>query len=225
VSEGKRVRIVIIDDHKLVREGVRMILQTQPEFEVVGTASNGKEGLSAVVLNKPDIVLLDLDLGGESGLDLISEVQAASEHSRILILTGVRDLAMHQQCVRAGAKGLVHKEAAHEVLVKAVQKVNAGEIWFDRTMMSSILNEMLDRKKAKEADPEAAKISCLTVREKEVIGLICEGLKNKQIAERLFISDTTVRHHLTSIFSKLDVSDRLELVIYSFRFGISAPPK
>lgn len=202
-----------------------MLIESHARLKVVGEAKNRAEALPIIAREQPDVVLLDLDLNGESGFDLIPEINESSKGTRILVLTGIRDPEIHQQCVRLGARGLVQKQVAAEVLVKAIERVNAGEMWFDRTMMNNILNEMLHKKNAMETNPELAKIASLTEREKQVITLVCKGLKNKQVAERLFISDTTVRHHLTSIFSKLEISDRLELVIYSYRCGLVKPPK
>lgn len=219
------IKIVIIDDHKIVRGGLRMLIESHQHLSIVGEAGSRAEAIPVVARELPHVVLLDLDLNGESGLDLIPEITAASSQSHVLILTGVRDDEVHQQCLRLGAKGLVRKEMAAEVLIKAIEKVGAGEIWFDRSMMSHVLSDVLNRREAKRIDPETAKINSLTEREKQIIPLVCEGLKNKQIAERLFISDTTVRHHLTSIFSKLDISDRLELVIYAYRFGLGKTPQ
>jgi two-component system, NarL family, nitrate/nitrite response regulator NarL len=224
-SKSEPITLVIVDDHKMVRDGIRMIIENRPGLKVVGEAGGKSEALALILKESPDIVLLDLDLRNDSGLDLLPEIKTNSARTRVLILTGVRDPEIHQQCVRQGARGLVQKEAASDTLVKAIEKVYAGEIWFDRNMMSSLLNDVLEQKNGKAEDPETLKMGTLTAREKEVIDLVCQGLKNKQVAERLFISDTTVRHHLTSIFSKLDVSDRLELVIYSYRFGLSDPPK
>lgn len=221
----EQIRVAIVDDHRMVRDGIRMLVESHAGMTVVGDVASTTEALALIERESPDIVLLDLDLNNESGLDLLPQIKERSERTRVLILTGLRDPEAHQQCVRLGAKGLVQKESASSTLLKAIEKVQAGEIWFDRNMMSSLLNDVLNQKKNGENDPEAAKIATLTAREKEVIDLVCLGLKNKQIADRLFISDTTVRHHLTSIFSKLEVTDRLELVIYSYRFGLSAPPK
>ncbi|MEJ7712239.1 MAG: response regulator transcription factor [Pyrinomonadaceae bacterium] len=199
------------------------LIESHPHLSLVGEAGSKAEAIAIVSRELPHVILLDLDLNGENGLDLIPELNSVSHQSQILILTGVRDDEVHQQCLRLGARGLVRKESAAEVLVKAIEKVSAGEIWFDRTMMSHVLSDVLNRREAKRVDPETAKMNSLTEREKQIIPLVCEGLKNKQIAERLFISDTTVRHHLTSIFSKLDISDRLELVIYAYRFGFGKP--
>jgi DNA-binding NarL/FixJ family response regulator len=224
-QRSEPIRVVIVDDHKMVRDGIRMIIENRPGLRVVGEAGTKDEALAVVQRELPDIVLLDLDLKADSGLDILPELKNLQTPPKVLVLTGARDPEVHQLCVRLGAKGLVQKESASETLVKAIEKVYAGEIWFDRNMMSSLLNNVLNQKNSKLDDPEAMKMALLTEREREVVGLVCLGLKNKQIAERLFISDTTVRHHLTSIFSKLEVSDRLELVIYSYRFGLAEPPK
>ena len=219
------IKVVLVDDHKVVRGGLQMLIENEQGIRVVGEAGSVREAADVISREQPDIVVLDLDLKDESGLDLMPLVKAEGDGPRILVLTGVRDPDVHRQCVKLGAKGLVQKELAPEVLIKAIRKVHSGEIWFDRTMMSSVLNEVISRREGKDADPEVAKIASLTEREREVVGLVCKGMKNKQIAEHLFISDTTVRHHLTSIFSKLEVSDRLELVIYSYRHALAPPPK
>jgi len=119
---------------------------------------------------------------------------------------------------------LVLKERSTEILLKAIEKVHAGEVWLERSMIAAVLSEMTRKNERKPTNPEAANIATLTPREREVITLIGEGLRNKQIAQRLFISETTVRHHLTSIFSKLHVSERLELVIYAYRHGLAKIP-
>jgi DNA-binding NarL/FixJ family response regulator len=218
------IRVMLIDDHQVVRSGLRMLLESQPGFEVVGEAGSGGEAMPIINRTQPDVVLLDIDLKGESGLDLLPQI-TPNQKSQVLVLTGIRDPEVHRTCVRLRARGLIHKEAAAGLLLKAIRRVHEGEVWFDRSMMSNVLNDALNQKSAEESDPEKAKIASLTERELQVIGLICEGLRNKQIAERLFISDTTVRHHLTSIFSKLQVSDRLELVIYAYRQRLADPPR
>jgi two-component system nitrate/nitrite response regulator NarL len=219
------VRVMLIDDHAVVRAGLRMLIESQPELAVVAEAKNRDEALVLAAQEQPNIILLDLDLGGENSLDFLPDLCSATNGAQVILLTGARDPELHRRAVRLGVRGLVLKEQASEVLIKAIEKVHNGEIWLDRSLMANVLAEMSRETTTKQADPEAAKIASLTVREREVIALIGEGLKNKQIAERLFISETTVRHHLTSIFNKLDVSDRLELVIYAYRHGLAKPPK
>src|SRR5262249_37417395 len=141
---------------------------------------------------------------------------------RILILTGVRDPDLHQRALSLGAMGLVLKEQLADVLLQAIVKVHAGEAWLEPTMMASVLGALV---RAQRPDPEVAKIASLTARERDIIALIGEGLRNRQIAACLRISETTVRHHLTSIFNKLGVGDRLELLVYIHRHDLLDQPR
>jgi DNA-binding NarL/FixJ family response regulator len=200
-----------------------MLIDSQPEMKVVGHAGNRVEALALTAGEKPNLILLDIDLGSENALDFLPELRNAATEARVLILTGLKDSETHRRAARLGAAGLVLKENAAEVLLKAIKKVHQGEVWLDHAMVSSLLREMTQTDK--KIDPDAANIASLTGREREVVTLIAEGLKNKQIGERLFISETTVTHHLTSIFSKLGVSDRLELVIYAFGHGLARMPR
>jgi two-component system nitrate/nitrite response regulator NarL len=222
-SLSQAIRVVIVDDHAVVRTGLRMLMESRPEIMVVGEAGNGAEALAVIARTQPDLIVLDLDLGGESGLDYFPELRTAASTARVLVLTGVRDPELHRRAVRLGAMGLVLKEEAAEVLLQAIEKVHAGEVWLEPAMVASILGEMTGMRASQPPDPEAAKIASLTEREREVVTLISQGLRNKQTAERLGISETTVRHHLTSIFAKLEVTDRLELVIYTHRHGLARP--
>ncbi len=225
MSKKKPIRILLIDDHTVVRAALRMVIQGEAEFKVVGEAGNKSDGLRLASEEQPDIILLDIDLGGENGVDLIPELIGAAEHARIIILTGVRDPEIHHQAVSLGAMGVVRKEKAIEILIGAIERVHAGEAWLDPSLMAKVLSEMSGIGRRKKKDPEAAKVSTLTKREREVLVLISEGLKNKEIAERLFISEWTVRHHITSIFNKLGVSDRVELILYAYRQGLVDPPR
>jgi len=221
-SVTKPIRILLIDDHAIVLAGLRLLIESRPGLKVVGEAGNRAEALAIAAQERPDIILLDLDLGRDSGLDFLPELLLAAKEARVIILTGVRDLEAHRRAVSLGAMGVVPKEKAADVLIKAFEKVHAGEVWLDRSMIATVLAE---RSRPKKVDPEAAKIAALSPREREVVALVGQGIKNKQIATRLFISETTVRHHLTSIFSKLDLSDRFELIIYAYRHNLARPPQ
>jgi DNA-binding NarL/FixJ family response regulator len=212
--------VLLIDDHALIRTALRMFLESQPGLAVVGEASDPKDALAIALHAHPDIILLDIDLGNSDGLDLLPHLHTAAPEARVLVLTGVRDVEMHRRAVRLGAVGIVGKERAAAVLLEAIAKVHAGEVWLDRTLIASVLSEMTQGAKAKPADPETLKIAALTAREREVIALVGQGCKNKQIADRLCISEATVRHHLTSIYAKLSVDDRLEMTIYAYRHGL-----
>lgn len=219
----KEVRILIVDDHLVVRTGLRMLIENQLRMKVVGMAANRKEALELAASTAPDVILLDLDLGVENGMNFLPDLREQAAAARVLVLTGLKDAQTHRRAVKQGAMGIVLKEEAAEVLIKAIEKVSAGELWLDRTTMGNLFDEMT-RKESKPETGEKARITSLTDRERQIVGLIAEGLKNKQIGERLFISETTVTHHLTSVFSKLGVSDRLELVIYSFTHGLARMP-
>ncbi len=218
------IRVLIVDDHAVVRAGLRMLIDSQCPMKVVAEAGTRAEAVQAAAREQPDIVLLDLDMGSESGLSFLPDLLETAREAKILILTGLRDPEAHRKAIRAGARGVVFKEKAVEVLIKAIDKVHGGEIWLDRALASSLLEELSHPNAALECDPQAARIGHLTTREKEIIGVVAQGLRNKEIAEQLFITDVTVRHHLTSIYSKLEVADRFELAVYAFRHGLARPP-
>ena len=209
------IRLLIIDDHTLVRAGLRMLLESQEGLVVVGETDNCPEAVKLMIREQPDVILLDLDLHGEIAVDSIPTLLAAAPTARMIVLTGVQDAELHLRAVRLGAVGLVLKDKAYAVLLKAIERVQAGEVWLERPMVANVLMRMT-RTNAP-SDLEADKIATLTERERGVVTLIGAGLKNQQIAERLCISRVTVGHHLTSIFGKLGVSDRLGLVIYAYR--------
>ena len=219
----KSVRVLLIDDHAIMRSGLRLLIESQPGLSVVGEASSRADALAAALDQQPDVIILDLALPGTDGLDLIPELLATAKGARILILTGVLDADAHTRAMRLGAMGVVLKEKAPEVLIKAVLKVHAGELWLDRAAVARLFGRNAQAGGRAKPDPEAAKIATLTGREREIVTLIGEGLRNKQVAERLFISEGTVRNHLTSVFGKLDVADRFELMMYAYRHELAKP--
>ena len=218
------IRILIVDEHPIVRAGLRMLLENQPRMTVVGEAGSRGDAVAVAGREQPDMILLDLDLGAENGLDFLPELLSVAATAQVLVLTGIRDSEVHQRAVRLGAKGVVLKEKTADVLIKAMEKVHAGEAWLDRSTVSKVLARMSKAGEANGRDPEAAKIATLTARERDVIALVARGLGTKQIAEHLFISEKTVRNHLASIYSKLEVSYRLELAIYAYNHGLGASP-
>ena len=222
-SATGQLRIMIVDDQLMVRAGLRKLLE-DAGIEVVAMAGNRTEAIALAAREQPDVILIELEVDGEDALRFVPDIREAASKARVLILTGLKKQEGHQRAVQVGAVGVVFKNQEPEVLIKAVRKVHAGEVWLDRTTMGSLFNEMT-RKKLDGRDLDETRRESLTDRELQVISLIAEGLKNKQIAQRLFISETTVTHHLSSIFSKLDVSDRLELVIYAFGHDLARLPK
>lgn len=220
----KPIRIALVDDHPVLRAGVRLLVEAQPGMSVVGEAEDRVSAVCLASREQPDVILLDLDLAGDNGTESIAELVAAAPGARVLVLTGVRDVLSLRRAVHRGAVGIVHKGCAPDVLIRAIETVHAGEVWLEGSMMASVLTEIARGDKGEAPAPPCA-VPSLSKREREVIAILSEGLSNKGIAERLFISETTVRHHLTSIFAKLGVSDRLELLIYAYRHGLVVPPQ
>ena len=217
------IRIMIVDDHAVIRAGLRMLIEQDQAMTVVAMAGTPAEALTLAAAEKPDIIVLDLILGEEDGLDFLPELTKASSNSRVLVLTGVQTPESHRTAIRRGAMGIVLKQQAAELLLKAIKKVHDGEVWIDRSMIGSVLSDVRNEQHTSD-NPEASKISALTAREREVITLVSRGLKNKVIGQQLFISETTVTHHLSSIYAKLGVSDRLELVVYAFANQLAQKP-
>jgi DNA-binding NarL/FixJ family response regulator len=202
-----------------------MLIEGQFGMIVVGEAAKNAEALVLAEREQPDVLLLDLNLGEDRSIDILPQLLRVAPQTRILLLTGVSNSAEHLRALALGAVGLVLKEQAAEILVKAIAKVYDGEVWLDRAMMASVLSEVSRKRDVDHHDPHAVNIAALTAREREVIALICEGLQNKAIGQRLHISETTVRHHLTAIFDQLGVTNRLELVIYSYRHNLTKSPR
>lgn len=220
----QKIRIVIVDDQLVVREGLRMLLESHQGMKVVAMAGTRSEALEVIARETSDLIVLNLELGGYSALSFIPQLREVAKNARVLALTALRDSEIHQKAAQLGAMGVVLKEHAADLLLKAIEKVYKGEVWLDRLTLGNLLWQLSSRDK-ESLDPHRKRISSLTDRERQVIALITEGLKNRQIAERLFISPTTVTHHLSSIYSKLGVTDRLELVVYAFANKLAKIPE
>ncbi len=192
-----------------------MLIESEDGLKVVGEASHLPGATEQIESLKPDLVLVDYRGVDGNGMNDLSDPAVAEVP--ILLLAGDQGIEFCQQCLRFGISGLVSKQKSADVLYKAIQKVSDGELWFDRALMGATIRHILDEKQSQNAVQLAVKGNGMTDREKQVVELICKGMKNKGIAEELFISETTVRHHLTSIFNKLEVTSRLELVIYAFK--------
>jgi len=215
------IRIVILDNHTLVRAGLRYILESQPDLKVVGQVGNLNEALSLIASTRPDIFLLEFD--PESGLsfDVIPAIKKAWNQVRMILVTGSNDRQTYLQAVQHGILGIVSKTQPPDVLIKAIRKVHGGEVWIEHSLIANIVNHSYQGQNATAADPETDGIGLLCEREREIIKYIGRGMKNKQIASQLCIAETTVRHHLTSIYSKLGVSDRVELLVFAHRHRLT----
>jgi DNA-binding NarL/FixJ family response regulator len=222
-SNTSLISILLVDSQTLLRAGLRLILETEPKFRVVGEASSRKEALEGARL-RPGIIILNLDSDGEPDLDLLSDLSIAAEGARVLVLISDFDLELRRRIVRFGVKGLVQKTESPDRLIAAVKSVYSGEVWLDPRTVSHVLDDLLHAGEVKQTNSVLNNGVRLTGRERDIIALIGEGLKNKQIAERLCISEPTVRHYLTSIFEKVGVKDRQGLIVYAYQRGLAKPP-
>lgn len=220
-GSDKPIRIVIIDSHTLVRTGLRFIVEGSPVLKVVGEARNANEATDIVASQKPDIILLKLDPFNSIGVEIIPLLSNASSSSRVILLARPDESQVLINAIREGVLGIVLQDQTPEILIKAIQKVHGGEVWIERSMIANLLTGQINAQRRVTQDPQAESIAQLSPRERQVIKQIGQGLKNSQIAKQLSISETTVRHHLTSIYNKLGVSDRLELLVYANHYGLS----
>ena len=217
--ENKSIRVMLIDDHKTMLWGLeRLIDGKNSRMEVAGTASSCDEAIAQIDKLTPDVILLDLDLGGKCSLDILPALLASGK-SRVLVLTGSCDQALQGLAVRLGARGVVRKDAPAELVLKAIEKVHQGERWLDHDMLDRVLGEFMNSRATHKPDPEDEKKAVLTTKERKIIGAIVDGsgAMNKALAKQLFISEHTLRNHLTSIYQKLGVSNRLELYVYAVK--------
>jgi len=220
-SSQNPIRILLVDDHQSFLWGmIKLIESDSPNMQVIGTASDIAEALAILEREQPDLILLDIDLNGVNSLDSMPLLRNATS-AMVLILTGVRDAETHERAVLAGARGVLQKEASAEMILKAIRKVHEGEIWLDRLTTGRVFSKLLDHSN-NQVSPEAIKIRSLTSRERAIIDvMIKQGHStNKQIAAHLNMSEHTLRNHLSSIYSKLEVENRLELVMYAVKHRI-----
>lgn len=219
-SSKNPIRIVLLDSQTLFRVGLRYILEDQPGMVVVGDAGSINESVELITSTSPDIILLELNLDGQPEMEIIPELVKVAGSARLILLTDLNDPKVQQKAVEDGIVGVISKRQPPETLIKAIEKVNAGEVWLERSLIANVLVRLSRSQPAVKVDQETVSINSLSEREKEVVKLIGLGYKNKRISSELCISETTVRHHLTSIYDKLGVSDRLELLVYAHRYGL-----
>ena len=215
-----KVKILIADDHAIVREGIRMILEAQPDFEVVGEAEAGDEGVGLARKLAPDVVVMDISMPKLNGVEATQAIREGLPGVHVLILTMHEEQSYLFQLLRLGAAGYVLKRAAATDLVEAVRATHRGETFLYPAVAQSIVQDYLERLRSGEG---SERYGGLTYREREILVLIAEGLTNAQIAEKLVISVKTVQTHRAHIMKKLDLHDRSLLVRYAVRKGLIAP--
>jgi len=206
-----KIRILVADDHAIFREGLRKLLENAEDVEIVGEAPNGNECVRLLDKLKPDVLLLDLRMPEKDGLSVLENVNFDALQTRVIVLTAAEDDRDVVRAMRLGARGIVLKQSASDLLVKSIRKVHQGEIWLDNRMTAEVINAF---KKSSEGGGRKDK-PLLSDREREIVQLVAQGFRNREIGEKLFISEQTVKNHLHNIFDKLGVSDRLELALYA----------
>ncbi|MBZ5591040.1 MAG: response regulator transcription factor [Acidobacteriia bacterium] len=220
-NSAKPIRIAIADDHPIFRDGLKQLLSLEADFQVVAELGHGDEVLPAVEAQKPDILLLDLRMPGTHGLTILQKLQLAGNGvTRVIVLTATEDKSELVQAMKLGTCGIVLKQSSTDLLFKSIRKVHAGEIWLDSDTTAAVMQHFATGSDDNGQTPgthngRPRERSPLSQREREIVGLVAQGFKNKEMAEKMFISEQTVKNHLHNIFDKLGVSDRLELALYA----------
>lgn len=212
----KRIRIVLADDHPIVLDGLEQLFGTEPDLEVVARATSAEAAVRALEEFKPDVLVLDLAMPGQTGLWVMEQAAARALPARIVLLTAHVDEQQLLEAVRLGVAGVVLKEMAPRLLVECVRKVHAGERWIEKHSVARAMDRMVRR------DSELQRLTrLLTPRELEIVRQVVEGLRNKEIAERLSITEGTVKIHLHNIYEKLGVTGRSQLILHATREGLA----
>ncbi len=213
-----KIRVMLVDDHTLVRQGVRLLLQANPELEVVGEAADGREAVTRAVELQPDVVLMDITMPGLDGLEAAQEIRARVPGTHVLLLTVHDDEAYLFRGLKVGASGYLLKGADASELVFAIQAVQRDQVYLHPTMAKWLVGDYLRRVDAGGEDRTA--LDELTDRQRQVVTLMAEGLSNQEIADRLVISPYTVQTHLAQIMHKLNLHSRADLIKYAIRHGL-----
>ena len=222
-KDGELIRIVIADDHPIFRDGLRKLLMLEEDFRVVAEARDGKEVLEVLDEHQPDILLLDLKMPGLDGLTALQKLQNSRTKTKVIVLTASEDKNQFVQAMKFGTCGIVLKQTATELLIKSIRKVHAGEIWLDSHTTAAVMRQFSSPMESTPLGGRDRDRSPLSQREREIVVLVAQGFKNKEMAEKMFISEQTVKNHLHNIFDKLGVSDRLELALYAIHKNIHLP--
>jgi DNA-binding NarL/FixJ family response regulator len=220
MKDSEEIRILVADEHAMCREALRNLLEREPEFRVAGEADDGEETLRQIILLKPHILLLDLVIP-RSAIHVLRSLQDSDSDPKtpVLILAESMEAPQIIETLKLGASGFVLKESSPEVLFKSIRAVCSGEYWIGRRVVGDLIEALRNGNQAAGGDLRPAPFS-LTRRELEIIAEVAEGCTNKNIAEKLSIAEQTVKHHLTSIFQKVGVTNRLELAVFAMHRGI-----
>ncbi|WP_030815646.1 response regulator [Streptomyces sp. NRRL F-2799] len=207
------IRVLLVDDHQVVRRGLRTFLEVQDDIEVVGEAADGAEGVARAEELRPAVILMDVLMPGTDGIDALRRLRELGNPARVLIVTSFTERRTVVPALRAGAAGYVYKDVDPDALAAAIRSVHAGHILLQPEVADALLTQ--------EANPGQGRGGSLTEREREVLGLIADGRSNREIARALVLSEKTVKTHVSNILMKLDLADRTQAALWAVRHGES----
>lgn len=210
-----KIKVILVDDHAIVRKGIRALLATESDIEVVGEASDGLEAIILAESLKPDVIIMDLVMPGVNGVDAIRQIKSKDSGARILVLTSFGTDDKVFPALKAGALGYLLKDSNPQELIEAIRQVQQGESWLHPAVARKVLNELMHT-------TEPSSSALLTERELEVLKLVAHGLNNRDIADQLVISEPTVRTHVSSLLAKLHLASRTQAALYALREGLTS---
>jgi NarL family two-component system response regulator LiaR len=215
MTVAESIRVLIVDDHAIVREGQRALIDTEPGMEVVGEAADGVEAVEMAHTLQPDVILLDLFMPRKDGIEAIEEIKTENPEARILVLTSFTEDEKVYAAIKAGAMGYLLKDSSPQEILTAIRQVNRGEMFMNPSIANKLMREL-----QRSSDLPSTE-DPLTEREAEILKLVAQGLPNQEIAEQLVISERTVRTHVTNILSKLHLANRTQAALYALREGLA----
>ncbi|XKK59983.1 response regulator transcription factor [Streptomyces sp. ARC32] len=211
---AETIKVLLVDDHQVVRRGLRTFLEVQDDIEVVGEAADGAEGVDRAQELKPDVILMDVKMPGMDGVDALRRLRELDNHARVLVVTSFTEQRTVVPALRAGAAGYVYKDVDPDALAGAIRSVHAGHILLQPEVAGALLSQ-------EESGSGPGRAGSLTEREREVLGLIADGRSNREIARALVLSEKTVKTHVSNILMKLDLADRTQAALWAVRHGVT----
>ncbi|MFF7503683.1 response regulator [Streptomyces lavendulae] len=215
VPGPRRIRVLLVDDHQVVRRGLRTFLEVQEDIEVVGEAADGEEGIARAEELRPDVILMDVKMPGTDGIEALRRLRGLANPARVLIVTSFTEQRTVVPALRAGAAGYLYKDIDPDALAGAIRSVHAGHVLLQPEVAEALLAAQDDQPAG------AGRPGALTEREREVLGLIADGRSNREIARALVLSEKTVKTHVSNILMKLDLSDRTQAALWAVRHGLA----
>ncbi|MFD6532699.1 response regulator [Streptomyces sp. NPDC060184] len=210
----KTIRVLLVDDHQVVRRGLRTFLEVQEDIEVVGEASDGAEGVAQAEALRPDVVLMDIKMPGTDGIEALRKLRELANPARVLVVTSFTEQRTVVPALRAGASGYVYKDVDPDALAGAIRSVHAGHVLLQPEVAGALLAQ-------EDGGGGTGRGTTLTEREREVLGLVADGRSNREIARALVLSEKTVKTHVSNILMKLDLADRTQAALWAVRHGMA----